>query len=61
MMKISVSGYIRKILEEKLYAKALKITAKKRGSPLEIAKVAIPFGKKDVAKNFDAYFEESLK
>lgn len=34
---------------------------RKSGSLLELAKHAVPLGKKDFAKNFDKYFEESLK
>lgn len=63
MMNVSLSEYIRMILEEKTYSKPIKITTpkKKRGSPLVLAKNSVPLGKKDYAKNFDAYFEESLK
>jgi len=63
MASISLSEYIRMILEEKTYSKPIKIISpkKKRGSPLVLAKNAVPLGKKDFAKNFDKYFEESLK
>lgn len=51
------------ILEEKTYSKAIpKVKLKKKSRGLLIlADNAIPFGKKDIAKNFDKYFEESLK
>ena len=63
MMNVSLSEYIRMILEEKTYSKAMpKIKPKKKGRGLLIlADNAIPFGKKDISKNFDKYFEESLK
>lgn len=55
--------YIRMILEEKTYSKPMtktKLKKKNRGL-LILADNAIPLGKKDYAKNFDKYFEESLK
>lgn len=63
MAGVSLSEYIRMILEEKTYSKTIKITSpkKKRGSPLVLAENSVPLGKKDFAKNFDKYFEESLK
>lgn len=63
MMGVSLSEYIRMILEEKTYSKAIpEIKPKKKGRGLLIlADNAVPLGKKDYAKNFDAYFEESLK
>lgn len=63
MAGVSLSEYIRMILEEKTYFKPIKITTprKKGGSPLILAENAVPLGKKDFAKNFDKYFEESLK
>lgn len=50
-------------LEEKTYFKPIKIKTpkKKRGSPLILAEHAVPFEIKDISKNFDKYFEESLK
>ena len=60
---VSLSEYIRMILEEKTYSKPIKVNSpkKKRGSPLILAKNAVSFGIKDISKNFDKYFEESLK
>lgn len=63
MAGISLSEYIRMILEEKTYSKPMKITSpkKKKGSPLILAKNSVSLGIKDLSKNFDKYFEESLK
>ena len=63
MANVSLSEYIRMILEEKSYFKEMpKSKPKKKGRGLLIlADNAIPFGKKDISKNFDKYLEESLK
>lgn len=63
MANVSLSEYIRMILEEKTYSKPFKeIKPKKKNRGLLIlADNAVPFGKKDIAKNFDKYLEESLK
>jgi len=63
MRGISMSEYIRMILEEKTYSKPIpKAKPKKKSRGLLIlADNAISFGKKDLAKNFDRYLEESLK
>lgn len=63
MMGVSFSEYIRRILEENLYllpGKSLKPRTKKADLSI-IAKNAVSFGIKDLARNFDKYFEESLK
>jgi len=60
IMNKNLSEYIRMVLEEKLYSKPVK-TAKKKVRLSIIAKNAISFGKKDLARNFDKYFEASLK
>lgn len=61
MNNVSLAEYIRKLISEKLYIKpaVAKIPAKKGDLSL-LAKNAISFGKKDLAKNFDKYFEKSL-
>ncbi len=60
-MNITISEYIRRILSEKVYSKKFtggKITVK---APLSsMAKRSVRLGKKDLAKNFDAYLEQSL-
>jgi len=63
MTKVSLSEFIRMILEEKLYTKSIKKRAsfKKRAKPSIIAESAVSLGKKNLAKNFDKYFEASLK
>lgn len=63
IMNVSLSEYIRMILEEKTYSKPIKITSpkKKRGSPLVLAENSVSMGIKDLSKNFDKYLEESLK
>lgn len=63
MHKVSLSEYIRMILEEKLYNKTAKKKkpAKKKASLLILADNAVSFGIKDLARNFDKYFEASLK
>ena len=58
---MSVSEYIRKTLEERLYKKPLIKGKGRKGGLLVIAKNAVNLGKKDLARNFDKYFEESLK
>lgn len=62
-MNVSLSEYIRMILEEKLYKKPVKkkIFSKKKANLMVIAENAINLGPKDIARNFDKYFEESLK
>lgn len=62
MMKISLSEYIRKILRESFYLKPLgkKLTVKSARLSL-IAENAVDLGKPDLARNFDEYFEASLK
>ena len=62
-MGISLSEYIRKILEESLYlVPRKKMKARKRKVNLSIiAENAINLGPRDLARNFDKYFEESLK
>lgn len=62
MMGLNVSEYIRKILNENLYTKPTrrKVNTKK-ANPLIIAENAVSFGIKDLARNFDKYFEASLK
>ncbi|MGB9706594.1 MAG: hypothetical protein ACPLXP_00765 [Microgenomates group bacterium] len=64
MNNLTLSAYIRKILTDKLYALPIagrKKKIKKRANPLVIAKYAINLGPRDLAKNFDKYFEKSLK
>lgn len=62
MLGVSLSEYIRMILEEKLYAKpGKKILPKKKTGLSIIAENAVSFGIKDLARNFDKYFEASLK
>lgn len=63
MRRVSLSEYIRMILAEKLYnLPAKKTRLRKRKVDLTlIAKKAVNFGIKDLARNFDKYFEESLK
>lgn len=60
---VSLSEYIRMILEEKTYSKPVpKIKPERKGRGLLVlADNAVSFGKKDLAKNFDKYLEESLK
>jgi len=61
--KISLSAYIRMILEEKLYNKKnkRKKPAKKKVNLSILAENAIDLGPRDLARNFDDYFEASLK
>lgn len=62
MNNLTLSAYIRKILSEKLYSLSTKPTkVKSRARPSIIAKYAVDLGIRDAAKNFDKYFEESLK
>lgn len=61
LMNVSLSEYIRIILAEKLYRTPLKIKTKKNGGLSLIAKNAVSFGIKDLARNFNKYFEASLK
>lgn len=62
-MNFSLSVHIKMILGEKTHSKPVpKVKLKKKSRGLLIlADNAIPLGKKDYAKNFDKYFEESLK
>jgi len=63
-MGISLSEYIRMVLEEKLYLKKPtrnSLVKKEKAKPSVIAESAISFGIKDLARNFDKYFEASLK
>ena len=60
MMNKTLSEFIRMVLEEKLYSRPIKAVKKKVRLSV-IAKNAISFGKKDIARNFSKYFEESLK
>lgn len=62
-MNISLSEYIRRILEEKLYSRPMKEkkSKKKKASLMIIAENAVNLGPPDLARNFDKYFEESLK
>lgn len=58
---LSLSEYIRRIIREKLYATAKKIKIPtKRGRLSVLAKNAISFGKRDLAKKFDEYLESSF-
>lgn len=61
--KVSLSEYVRMILKEKLYNKTAKKEkpVKKGASLLILAENAINLGPPDLAKNFDKYFEASLK
>lgn len=62
MNNLTLSAYIRKILSEKIYLPAKKSNKiKSRAKPSIIAKYAVDLGIPDAAKNFDKYFEESLK
>lgn len=65
MNNLTLSAYIRKILSDRFYSpanrSARKTKIKSRASPLVIAKYAINLGPRDLAKNFDKYFEETLK
>ena len=63
-MNISLSEYIRIILRGNLYAKYSGeevVVPEKKADLSVIAKNAISFGKKDLARNFDEYFEASLR
>lgn len=61
MNNLSLSEYIRRILKEKIFSSKEKVKVlTKKGKPSFLVKKAISFGKKDVAKNFDKYFEASL-
>jgi len=61
-MKISMSEYIRKLLEESLYFRPMKDKPlKKKASLMILADNAVNLGKPDLAKNFRKYFEESLR
>lgn len=61
MNNLSLSEYIRRIVREKLYSSAKKIKIPtKKGRLSLLAKNAISLGKKDLAKNFDRYLEDSF-
>jgi len=63
MSNLTLSAYIRKILNERAYFRITKrksVPRKKAGLSL-LAENAIDLGIRDAAKNFDKYFEESLK
>lgn len=63
MYKVSLSEYIRMILEEKLYNKTnrRKKPAKKKVNLSILAENAVNLGPRDLARNFDDYFEASLR
>ena len=62
MKKISMSEYIRLILEEKLYNKPVRKLARRKKPRLSVlAENAVNLWPPDLARNFDKYFEESLK
>lgn len=62
MNGFSLSEYIRRIIKEKIYSSEEKIKLPyKKGKLSLLVKKAIPLGKKDLAKNFDKYFENSFK
>lgn len=59
---VSMAEYIRKLVKDGLYDK-LPARSSRKGAKgaLVIAENAVSFGIKDMARNFDKYFEESLK
>jgi len=63
IMGVSISEYIRKILKESLYLKPSgeRVVLKKKTRLSLIAENAVNLGKSDLARNFDEYFEASLK
>ena len=61
MSNLSLSEYIRRIIKAKLYSSIKKIEVPLRKGKLSVlAKNAISFGKRDLAKNFDKYLEASF-
>lgn len=59
---LSISEFIRKSLEERLYFKTTKKAKTRKENPLSLFfKNAMPLNKKDLSRNFDKYLEESLK
>lgn len=61
MSNLSLSEYIRRIIKAKLYSSIEKIEVPLRKGKLSVlAKNAISFGKRDLAKNFDKYLEASF-
>jgi len=62
-MNVSLSKYIRIILKRNLYAKYgdNDLLPKKKASLSIIAENAIDLGPPDLARNFDDYFEASLR
>lgn len=61
MNGFSLSEYIRRIIRERIYLSDEKVKLSRRRGELSIlAKNAISFGKKDLAKNFDKYLETSF-
>ena len=67
MLNVSFSEYIRMILEEKIYNKPMRKIVRRKASRQKkpklslLAKHSINMGPPDLAKNFDKYFEKSLK
>jgi len=63
VMNVSLSKYIRIILKKNLYAKYedKDVSPKKKADLSIIAKNAIDLGPPDLARNFDDYFEASLR
>ena len=62
IMKVSMSEYIRKLLEESLYSRPLKNKPlKKKASLMILADNAVNFGIKDLSKNFRKYSDEALR
>lgn len=63
MLEVSMSEYIRRLLDEGLYAIKNKLLVKKeqKSSLMIISEKAINAGKTDIAENFDKYFEQSLR
>ncbi len=61
LMNITISDYIRRILSEKIYQKKFNEEKKPmKHSLTTLAKKGIRLGHKNLARNFDAYLEESL-
>jgi len=61
MKNISISEYIRTLLKKGLYKKPSRKRAKKRANLLLLAENAFDLGPSDLSKNFNKYFEVSLK
>lgn len=61
MNNLSLSEYIRRIIRERLYPASEKVEVpRKKGRLSVLARGAISFGKKDLARNFDKYLEASF-